>query len=114
MIMELLDNYLDIQKKIYEHFGYSDDRGLLPISDLRQYFWRLMLDINHIRFSENTEALIGEYTVFYDYYDEVDDVIYKTEEHTMILINPDYEGEKFLMIFDNKKEIIDKSKEETE
>ena len=39
--MKLLDDYFEIQAKIFEHFGYREDWRVIPIYDAREYYWRL-------------------------------------------------------------------------
>lgn len=39
--MKLIDDYFELQRQIFEHFGYVEDWRVLPLSDARSYYWRL-------------------------------------------------------------------------
>jgi hypothetical protein len=39
--MELLDQYFDLQRQIYEYFGYREDWVVIPLDDERDSYWRI-------------------------------------------------------------------------
>lgn len=111
--MKLLDEYNSITTKIFEYFGYVEDWCIYPIQDYRDHWWRIngSEDDGSVQFAEVplTDEIIksGEY-----YENEIytqrflDKWVYRGPEYTMILVDTHIDGNKFLQIFDNAKEII--------
>jgi len=106
--MKALDKYFTLQQEIYDYFGYVEDWVVIPIDDAREYVWQLYPD--SVRFAETTEVLQDEDTETY-YEHEIytqrflPKWVYRGEDYTMICVDTRTDGNKFLQIFDNKKEI---------
>lgn len=112
--MELLNKYFNIQKEIFDYFGYKEDWKVIPLSNDTNYYWSL-LD-HSVRFCEakNIEQAI---TILADeqdgyYYEHqiytqrfLPKWVYRTDDYTMISVDTYTDDNKFLSIFDNKKEI---------
>lgn len=111
MIMKLLDEYLKIQKQIYNYFGYIGDWVVIPIDDARNYFW--YLTDCEVYFAD-TEKELWEQTgncyvntiSFYSFYTQrpLPKWIYRGKDYTMVCVDTHTDGNKFLQIFDNSKE----------
>jgi hypothetical protein len=109
--MQLLDEYLNLQAKIYEYFGYIENWRVIPLDDSREYNWRIVGEENDgaVQYWEPDVQFSEEEGNYYE-----DDIytqchlkqwVYRGEEYTMICCDPHVDGNKFLRIFDNKKEI---------
>ncbi len=105
--MHLLDEYFEIQKRIYAHFGYVEDWVKIPLDDATAYFWRC--DGVTVDFAE-TEAELnsqdGEYYANEVYTQRfLPKWVYEAEagDYTMICVDTQTDGNKFLQIFDNAK-----------
>jgi hypothetical protein len=109
--MKQLAEYFSLQSKIYEYFGYVEDWVVLPLDDCLDYYWHLEGEgPGKIHFAE-TEAELNSKTGQYF----VDDIytqrflkrwVYRGADYTMVCSNPNVDGNKFLRVFDNKKERV--------
>lgn len=111
--MKLLDDYFKLQKQIYEYFGYVEDWAVIPIEDSRECYWRIIGgDTGDVRFAETKEILLDEDSEQY-YENEIytqrhlPKWVYRGEEYTMICVDTHTDGNKFLQIFSNDKEVKD-------
>lgn len=108
--MELLDQYLELQEQIFAYFGYVENWRAIPIDDCRQYFWYLNGEgPGEVHYADSQEALEAHDGNYY-----VDEIytqrhlpkwVYRGDEFTMVCCNPQVDGNKFLRIFDNSKQI---------
>lgn len=105
--MKLLDDYFKLQKEIYDYFGYKEDWVVIPIEDGTEWFWHF--DGQEVRFAETIEDLKDEDGNYYlnELYTQrfLKKWVYRTDDYTMICVDTHTDGNKFLQIFDNKKEI---------
>lgn len=111
--MKLLNDYFALQKKIYDYFGYVEDWKVIPLEDSTQYYWQLDQSEDGsgcVRFAEELEQLqdIDDR----QYYENqiytqrfLPKWVYVTDDYTMICVDTQTDGNKFLAVFDNKKEI---------
>lgn len=106
--MKLLDEYFNLQKQIYDYFGYEENWVVIPIEDRREYFW-YYTDNKKVYYAKTMEDFGNE-----DYYsDEIytqrflPKWVYRTEDYTMICVDTHTDGNKFLAIYDNKRESIE-------
>jgi hypothetical protein len=109
--MDLLDKYLQTQEELYEYFGYKEDWRVIPIDDARKYFWRLDGETHgdSVRFAD-AEALLDDEDM--NYYENsiytqrhLPKWVYRGDDFTMICVDTHTDGNQFLQIFDNKKEV---------
>ena len=108
--MKILDEYLKLQKEIYDYFGYKEDWKAFTIDDCRSVYWRIIGN-DSVIFSED-EKDIKENIDNMEYYEcsiyksrFVDKSIYIGKEFTMIIVETLIDDNKHLSIYDNAKEI---------
>lgn len=107
--MNMFDEYFKLQQEIYNYFGFVENWTVYPLDDRRQYDWKIV-DDEEVMYGvkEDIEDGVGECYAgeiykqrFYKKW------IYRGEEYTMIMVDTHVDGNKFLAIYDNLKEIID-------
>ena len=106
--MKLLDEYFKLQKQIYEYFGYKEDWVVIPIDDCTEYYWKLFGEgPGEVYFGDTIEDIKGENGYSNEIYTQrfLPKWVYRGEEYTMIVVDTNVDGNKFLQIFDNKKEV---------
>ncbi len=110
--MKLLDEYNEVRQAIFDYFGHVEDYRVIPLDDARDYYWHLEGEgPGQVHFADMKEELV-EQTGNY-YVDEIytqrflDKWVYRGEQFTMICCDPQTDGNKFLRIFDNSKEILE-------
>jgi len=103
--MKLLDDYFTIQKQIYDYFGYVDDWKVIPLDDSREYFW--YENANEVYFAKTKDDFQTEkyYSNEIFTYRHLPKFVYRAEDFTMIVVDTNTDGNKFLQIFDNNKEL---------
>ena len=114
--MNIFDDYFELQKKIHEYFGYVEDWKIIPLEDFRDVYWVLHEDhrghgeIVYKRkddgqFTNGYEEIDTEYYAAEIYTQRfLDKWVYRTEEHTMVAMNPGVDGNYYLGIFTNSLE----------
>jgi len=112
--MKQLDKFNNIKQEIFDYFGYVEDWVKIPIDDAREYYWQLNENEHgggEVTFAEKIEEM-NEETETGDYY--VNEIytqrflkkwVYRGKDFTMICVDTHTDGNKFLQIFDNSKEI---------
>src|SRR5215217_6808693 len=106
--MRLLDEYLEIQKQIYDHFGYVEDWVAIPIDDRREQYWALT--DSEVWYSPSRDDLVDENENNL-YSDEIytqrflPKWVYEAADYTMICVDTHTDGNKFLAIYDNQKRV---------
>ena len=109
--MDLLRQHNEARQGLLDYFGYAEGWVVLPVEDCTTYHW-------FIRGSEErgvvmsclpedlaglcmSDALVADiYTL-----KEHSKWVYRKDDYTLILTNPHMEGNRFLSIFDNSKEV---------
>lgn len=112
--MKLLKDYSNIQQKIFDYFGYKEDWVCIPLSDETDKHWFLDGDgygnkvFYHEKFTMD-DATGGQFYSGSIYTQRfLPKWVYRGEDYTMVSVDTHTDGNKFLMIFDNSKEIKDK------
>lgn len=107
--MPLLDNYLALQKQIFEYFGYEETWRTLPLNDNRKHYWRLAEHAGLIRWADSPQELTTKTGNSYSgglYKDAFHlKSIYRGKGYTMVLVDTYADGNQWMAIFDNAKEI---------
>lgn len=107
--MKILDNYFGARQELFKYFNYVEDWRVLPIDDCRDYFWRLEgTGPGAVHFAETEEELENEEGNYFinEIYTQrhLNKWVYRAEEYTMVVVDTNVDGNKFLSIFDNNKE----------
>lgn len=112
--MKLLKEYFALRKQIHDYFGYVEDWVDIPLEDGTDFYWYLTGEGHgdSVRFAEEIEAV-------HDMYEDqiytqrfLPKWVYRGEEYTMVCVDTQTDGNKFLRIFDNSKEIKDDAQTE--
>ena len=112
--MKLLKEYFDIQKQVFAYFGYMEDWVTIPLSDETNMQWYLKEDGHgggDVYYHENLnlENAGGNFYSGHIYTQRfLPKWIYRGKDYTMISVDTQTDGNKFLMVFDNAKEVKDK------
>ena len=115
--MDLFKQYKELEKQIHDYFGYVEDWVVIPMEDQTEYYWQLDQDepgndrsCGEVRYADTVEDLQDfEAGIYYSgmIYTQrfLPKFVYRADDYTMISVDTQCDGNKFLMIFDNKKEI---------
>jgi len=108
--MKKLDQYFKLQEEIYDYFGYVEDWVSIPIDDARDCYWTLHENSyggGSVLFSKTKEEQCSEPIYSNDIYTQrfLSKWVYRAKDFTMICVDTHTDGNKFLQIFDNTKEI---------
>ncbi len=116
---ELIGAYFTSKRAIHEFFGYKEGWVDIPISDETEHYWMLVggdpvsgegatcvwspepMTIDTLR-AGNSIYSGPVYTQRF-----LQKWVYRTPSHTMVSVDTECDGNKFLMIFDAKKECTD-------
>ena len=108
--MELLDEYLELQDKIFDYFGYVEDWCIYPLSDSRDFYWFLTGEGygDSVCFAETEEELINQTGNYYEdgIYTQrfIPKWVHRGAEYTLILVDTYTDGNKLLSVFTNSME----------
>jgi len=111
--MKLLDDYFDLQRKVHGFFQYIEDWRILPIDDHRFFYWQLSGEgPGTVRYAETKADLLDEDAG--NYYEaevytqrHLPKWVYRSDGYTMICVDTHTDGNQFLAVFDDRKEIKD-------
>lgn len=109
----MLDDYFKLQKKIFDYFGYKEDWVVIPMVDHREYYWQIDNEGygGSITYSEYplTPQLVasGKETYEASIYTQrfLSKWVYRADEFTLVCMDTHCDGNKFLGVFSNDKEI---------
>jgi len=112
--MKLLDSFFKLRKEIHDYFGYTEDWVTIPLMDGTGYYWNLRKrpdsdlykDVRYHEEPLTKETLEGGATYSAVIYTQrfLSKWVYRTEDYTMICVDTQTDGNKYLMVFDNSKE----------
>jgi hypothetical protein len=109
--MELLKHYNLVRQDLFDYFGYVEDWVVIPVDDATKYYWRLTGEGrgDEVQFADTLEELETESGNYYanEIYTQrfLPKWVYRGDEYTMVVVDTHTDGNKFLQIFDNKKEV---------
>lgn len=109
--MKLLNDYLQKQQELFEYFGYVENWKAIPVDNATMYYWQLNGEGagGEVLFADTVEEL--ESGDGNSYSNEIytqrhlEKWVYRGADYTMIVVDTHTDGNKFLQIFDNSKEI---------
>ena len=105
--MKILDEYLKLQNEIYNYFGFEEDWVVPPIDDRRKHNWKI-INSEEVVYGNKDDVINNTGDCYLDeiykqrFYDKW---VYRAKEYTMIMVDTHIDGNKFLAIYDNSKEI---------
>lgn len=120
-INDIVDDYETLKTLIFQHVGYKEDWKAIPLSDDREMFWAVdKKEDEWLKFSPQKEALeywladnddeYGEYGNCL-YSDQIytqrflPKWVYRGAELTIVCVDTHTDGNKFLRILSNDKEV---------
>ena len=99
--MELLKQYFDLQRQIHEYFGYEEDWKVIPLDDQTGMYWAIEGDEVFWAHSEE-DFRSGDYYGGVIYTQRfLPQYVYEGEQYTMVSVDTQSDGNKFLIIFSN-------------
>lgn len=113
--MKILDDYFNLQKEIFEYFGYEEDWLAIPLDDCCEMYWHLTGEGrgDEVHYANTKEDLLNTDDKDNYYVDEIytqrflPKGVYRGKDFTMICCDPHTDCNHFLRIFDNSKEVND-------
>jgi hypothetical protein len=109
--MKLFDDYVAAIEAVHQYFGYVEDWVVIPLDDGREYFWYLQggeADGARLCYAKTERELGLEEG---DYYESpvytqrhLPRWVYRAADYTMVSIDTQTDGNKFLIVLDNSKE----------
>jgi hypothetical protein len=107
--MELLDRYNALRDEVFAYFGYVENWRAIPLDDARKYFWKLDGEgPGVVEFAETEEELDSEDGRYYvnEIYTQrhLPKWVYRGADYTMIVVDTNTDGNKFLRVFANVNE----------
>lgn len=103
----ILDAYQEAHEAVYEYFGYTEGYVALPFDDARDYYWMLVHD-STVYFAETKEEVNDDNATYSNEVltsRHIENPIVRKKDLTMIAVDTNTDGNKFLQIFDNAKEL---------
>lgn len=106
--MKQLDAYKKSLESVYNYFGFEEDWAVFPIDDRRKYYWKI--NAHEVNFYDSVKAYEEQdgnhsYTDELLYHSHYPKAIYDGKDYTAILVNTHVDGNKFLAIYDNSKQV---------
>lgn len=105
--MKLLNDYFRLRLELFDYFGYVEDWKVIPIDDATQYHWQVTDE--EVIFADAPEDLDPETGNYYsnEIYTQrhLPKWVYRGADYTMIVVDTHTDGNKFLQIFNNAKEV---------
>ena len=110
--MKLLNEYNQKKQELFDYFGYVEDWVAIPVNDATMYYWHLSGEGHgdYVQFADTEEDLFdenrGNYCINEIYTQRfLPKWVYRGKDYTMVIVDTHTDGNKFLQIFDNSKEI---------
>jgi hypothetical protein len=109
--MKILSKYFELQKEIFDYFGYKEDWVVIPLDDRRDVWWKLGKSMwgDGIGYAKTKKELVEKSGNYYE--DEIytqcflPKYVYRGKKYTMVCVDTHTDGNKFLAIYDNKKKV---------
>lgn len=102
---ELLQKLVETEAHIHQYFGYVEDWQVCPIQDHTDYYWYTRDGIVYYGGDADTTLSVAGWHNRYG--DEIiGGAVWKGEHFTMINVDTHTDGNKFLFVFDNAKQLL--------
>ena len=106
--MKLLNDYTEALEAIYDYFGFVEDWTVFPIDIRDEYYWKItaieVTFYDSLKAYETDDGMHSYSNEIY-YHRHYPKAIYVGKDYTLIMVDTHTDGNKFLAIFDNNKEI---------
>lgn len=106
---DVFEKYEDVKQHIFDYFGYVEDWRVFPlVFDLDMYWAE---DGEQVVFSEDIINLTDEDCIGNHYSNEIfkqrhlSKWVYRAKDYTMIVVDTHTDGNQFLQVLDNSKEV---------
>jgi hypothetical protein len=98
-----------MRAELLAYFGYVEGWRVLPLDDARQYFWKLDGEgPGTVKYADTEEELAKETGQYYTgeiyTYRHLPKWVYRGADFTMIVVDTNTDGNKFLQVFTNANE----------
>jgi hypothetical protein len=109
--MILLSEYNAKRQELFDYFGYVENWAAIPVDDGTMYHWRLTGEGHgdEVQFADTPEELLDQEGNYYanEIYTQrfLPKWVYRGADYTMVVVDTHTDGNKFLQIFDNAKEV---------
>lgn len=103
---EMLDQYFKLQGLIYAECGYTEGCLEFALADETDKFWRV--GDYEVLYAETAADLVddeSEMRWVEDAYLDAGGWIFRGKKHTMVRIKSCMEGNQYLLVLDNEKEV---------
>ncbi len=104
--MELLKDYFKARQRVYNYFGYNAKWHVSPIEDNIEFWWFLYRETIIMTTGDNKEQAV-EKIKNEKYYKAHCIDKYRKDDYTMLEVETQSDGNIFLSVFDNSKELGD-------
>jgi len=109
--MKILQKYFELQKQIYDYFGYEENWKVIPLDDATDHYWM----VHKGRYVHSDEPFTlesieaGDKIYGGSIYTQrfLNQHVYRGPEYTMVCADTQADDNKLLMVFDNSKECTD-------
>ncbi|WP_226035699.1 hypothetical protein [Aquibacillus saliphilus] len=104
--MDIISKFFNQQQEIYDYFGFVEDWVVLPFDDRRGFAWKLTG--SEVSFGRREDIINDTGNQYVDsiykqrFYDKW---VYVGEDYTMVMVDTQTDGNRFLAIFDNDRRI---------
>ena len=113
----IVEEYFNVQKRLFDYFGYKQDWKVIPPDDCTGHYWMIIgpEDKNSTKIVWSTQPFTqeiiqkGETIYSGTLYTQcfLPKWVYRASQHTMVSVDTHCDGNQLLMIFDNDKECTD-------
>lgn len=110
-MLDKFESFTKLREEIFEYFGYVEDWRVLPLMFDLEMYWAT--DGDQVVFSEEKENLTDEELIGNHYSNAVykqrhlTKWVYRGEDYTMIVVDTNTDGNQWLQVLDNSKELPD-------
>lgn len=114
--MKLLEQYFSLQKEIYSYFGYVEDWNIIPLDDATDMYWILVEEPDGsgkvLFYTDPITQEVLDSGLFYSnrIYTQrfLPKWVYPGVDYTLVCVDTQTDGNKFLTVFSNDKKIDSK------